>query len=55
MAALGIGVQDGDILVEALGVQPRSPGQLIGAIIEARAQLGVVGSSLWTSCYGTDR
>jgi hypothetical protein len=31
-------VQDGDILIEALGVTPRAPGQVIGAIIEARAQ-----------------
>jgi hypothetical protein len=38
VAALGIGVQDGDILIEALGITPRSPGQVIGAIIEARAQ-----------------
>lgn len=38
VAALGIGVQDGDILIEALGITPRSPGQIIGAIIEARAQ-----------------
>jgi len=38
VAALGIGVQDGDILIEALGATPRSPGQVIGAIIEARAK-----------------
>jgi hypothetical protein len=38
VAPLGIGVQDGDILIEALGVTPRSPGQIIGAIIEARAR-----------------
>jgi hypothetical protein len=38
VAALGIGVEDGDILIEALGITPRSPGQVIGAIIEARAK-----------------
>lgn len=35
---LGIGVQDGDILIEALGMTPRAPGQVIGAILEARAR-----------------
>jgi hypothetical protein len=45
---LGIGVQDGDILVEALGITPRSPGQVIGAIIEARAkQPRFLSGSLW--------
>lgn len=38
VSALGIGVQDGDILIDALGATPRSPGQVIGAIIEARAK-----------------
>lgn len=38
VGALGIGLQDGDVLTEALGITPRSPGQIIGAIIEARAQ-----------------
>jgi hypothetical protein len=38
VGALGIGVQDGDILVEALGIAPRAPGEIIGAIIEARAK-----------------
>jgi hypothetical protein len=38
VGALGIGVQDGDILVEALGVAPRSPGDIIGAVLQARAQ-----------------
>jgi hypothetical protein len=48
VAALGIGVQDGDILIEALGVLPRSPGQIIGAILEARArQVRYVGGTLW--------
>ena len=48
VAALGIGVQDGDILVEALGITPRSPGQIIGAIIEARAQhQRFLGGKLW--------
>jgi len=38
VSALGIGVQDGDVLIEALGATPRSPGQVIAAIIEARAK-----------------
>lgn len=38
VGALGIGVQDGDILVEALGIAPRAPGELIGAILQARAK-----------------
>jgi hypothetical protein len=38
VSALGIGVQDGDILIEALGITPRAPGELIGAIIQARAK-----------------
>ena len=48
VAALGIGVQDGDILIEALGATPRSPGQVIGAIIEARAQKArALSGTLW--------
>jgi hypothetical protein len=48
VAALGIGVQDGDILVEALGITPRAPGQVIGAIIEARAkQARFLTGTLW--------
>jgi hypothetical protein len=48
VAPLGIGVQDGDILIEALGVEPRSPGQIIGAIIEARArQARYLSGTLW--------
>lgn len=38
VSGLGIGVQEGDILIEALGISPRAPGELIGAIIEARAK-----------------
>jgi hypothetical protein len=38
VAALGIGVQDGDILIDALGATPTSPGQVIGAVIAARAK-----------------
>lgn len=38
VGALGIGVEDGDILIEALGIAPRGPGEIIGAIIEARAK-----------------
>jgi hypothetical protein len=48
VAALGIGVQDGDILIDALGITPRSPGQIIGAIIEARAkQARFLSGTLW--------
>ena len=48
VAALGIGVQDGDILIEALGLTPRSPGQVIGAIVEARAkQARFLSGTLW--------
>jgi hypothetical protein len=48
VAALGIGVQDGDILIEALGMTPRAPGQVIGAIIEARAkQARFLSGTLW--------
>ena len=50
VAALGIGVQDGDILIEALGIAPRSPGEIIGAIIEARAkQARFLSGTLWRS------
>jgi hypothetical protein len=38
VSGLGIGVQDGDILIEALGITPRASSQIIGAIIEARAK-----------------
>ena len=38
VAGLGIGLADGDILTEALGLTPRGPGEIIGAIIEARAR-----------------
>lgn len=48
VAALGIGVQDGDILIEALGITPRTPGEIIGAIIEARAkQARLLNGTLW--------
>ncbi|HYJ11896.1 MAG TPA: hypothetical protein VEX18_22885 [Polyangiaceae bacterium] len=48
VAGLGIGVQDGDILTEALGITPQSPGQIIGAIIEARAkQARYLSGTLW--------
>lgn len=48
VAALGIGVEDGDILIEALGVEPRSPGQIIGVVLEARAKrLRYVSGTLW--------
>lgn len=38
VSALGIGVSDGDILTEALGVTPRSAGQIIALVLEARAR-----------------
>jgi len=48
VAALGIGLEDGDILTEALGITPRTPGEIIGAIIEARAQHArVLSGTLW--------
>jgi len=48
VAALGIGVQEGDILIEALGITPRAPGEIIGAIIEARAkQARFLSGTLW--------
>jgi hypothetical protein len=48
VAPLGIGVQDGDILIEALGMTPRSAGQVIGAIIEARSQKArALSGTLW--------
>ena len=48
VAPLGIGVQDGDILIEALGITPRSPGQVIGAVIEARAkQARFLSGTIW--------
>jgi hypothetical protein len=48
VGGLGIGVQDGDILTEALGVTPQTPGQIIGAIIEARAkQARYLSGTLW--------
>jgi hypothetical protein len=48
VAALGIGVQDGDILIEALGIAPHAPGEIIGAILEARAkQARFLSGTLW--------
>lgn len=48
VGALGIGLQDGDVLVEALGRAPSSPGQVVGAIIEARAKQAPYSSgTLW--------
>jgi hypothetical protein len=50
VGGLGIGVQDGDILIEALGVTPRSAGQIIGAVIEARAhEARFLSGTLWRS------
>jgi hypothetical protein len=48
VAGLGIGVQDGDILVDAMGMSPRSSGEIIGAIIQARAQrVRYLSGTLW--------
>lgn len=48
VAGLGIGVQDGDILVDAMGMTPRSSGEIIGAIIQARAQrVRYLSGTLW--------
>lgn len=48
VGALGIGVQDGDILVEALGVAPRAPSDIIGAVLQARAQSArFLSGTLW--------
>ncbi|HYP87111.1 MAG TPA: hypothetical protein VEQ59_03145, partial [Polyangiaceae bacterium] len=48
VAALGIGLQDGDILIEALGITPRAPGEIVGAIIQARAQHAAsLSGTLW--------
>jgi hypothetical protein len=50
VGALGIGVQDGDILIDAMGMAPRSSGELIGAIIEARARrVRTLSGTLWRS------
>jgi hypothetical protein len=38
VAALGIGLQDGDILIEAMGIAPRASGEIVGAVVEARAR-----------------
>lgn len=48
IGALGIGVQDGDILIDALGISPRTSGQIIGAIVEARARrVRALSGTLW--------
>jgi len=48
VAALGIGLQEGDILIEALGIAPRAPGEIIGAILAARAkQARYLSGTLW--------
>jgi hypothetical protein len=48
VSGLGIGVQDGDVLIEALGISPRSPGEIVGAIIEARSKrVAALGGTLW--------
>lgn len=48
VGALGIGVQDGDILIEALGIPPRAAGEIIGAVIEARAKnVRLLSGTLW--------
>lgn len=48
VGALGIGVRDGDILIDAMGISPRASGEIIGAIIEARARrVRVLSGTLW--------
>jgi hypothetical protein len=48
VAALGIGLQDGDILIEALGIAPHAAAEIIGAILEARAkQARFLSGSIW--------
>jgi len=48
VAGLGIGVQDGDILIDAMGITPRSSGEIIGAIVQARAQrVRYLSGTLW--------
>jgi hypothetical protein len=48
VAALGIGLQDGDVLIEALGITPHAPAEIIGAIIEARAkQARLLSGTIW--------
>jgi hypothetical protein len=50
VGALGIGVQDGDILIDAMGISPRASGEIIGAIIEARARrVSALSGTLWRS------
>jgi hypothetical protein len=50
VGALGIGVRDGDILIDAMGIVPRSSGEIIGAVIEARARRErVLSGTLWRS------
>lgn len=50
VGALGIGVQDGDILIDAMGISPRASGEIIGAIIEARARrVYALSGTLWRS------
>lgn len=48
VGALGIGVQDGDILIDAMGISPRTSGEIIGAIVEARARrVRALSGTLW--------
>jgi hypothetical protein len=48
VAGLGIGLQDGDILVEAMGLAPRAPGEIVGAVLEARARrVEALSGTLW--------
>jgi len=48
VAALGVGLQEGDILIEALGIAPRSPGEIIGAVLAARAkQARYLSGTIW--------
>lgn len=48
VGALGIGVRDGDILIDAMGISPRASGEILGAIIEARARrVRALSGTLW--------
>jgi hypothetical protein len=48
VAALGIGLQDGDILIEAMGIVPRAPAEIVGAVIEARSRrVEALSGTLW--------
>jgi hypothetical protein len=48
VAGLGIGLQDGDILIEAMGIAPRASAEIVGAVVEARARRAeALSGTLW--------